>query len=554
MAEIYTCQDDILRSTLALFFEQADSDVKPEDVAAPLLDLYNKNIDAYNLGPENPDSEPSDDFKVRFPYQKKADARLKHKSSLSGWQIANCMIHFQNVIRVCWLEEGDTVNSTLALYQNDGVNRGIYDISSSAINELIYRYNPSIAWAELSNCLNFLNSSAPAKMRNQDPDLIAVDNGVFDYKTKTLFDFDPDYVFTVKSHVAYVEGAENPVITMPDGEEWDVESWVDDLTGDEQVRELLWQAIGASIRPNVAWNKAHLWYNVVGNNGKGTLCQLIRNLCGKGSYTSISIKEFGKDFMLRPLMYVSAVITDENDTGTFLTSGEAFKSAITHDVLHVNIKMKEPVDIRFNGLIIECVNEMPKFQDKSQSMYRRLLPIPFDKRFEGRERKYIKTDYIYRKEVLEYVLWKVLNTNYYEFTIPDVSEQLLGQIKESNDPIRQFLDETLDRLTWTFIPTSYLYLFYKGWFEKNVPSGKIVSRDSFIKDARQLIDDEYTDWQSTDNQVYPGDRLDAPELLLYEYGVKELQDPSYHGNDVNRLCTLSVDKKQKFRGFTKKVS
>ena len=59
-----------------------------------------------------------------------------------------------------------------------------------------------------------------------------------------------------------------------------------------------------------------------------------------------------------------------------MTSGEAFKSAITHDVLHVNIKMKEPVDIRFNGLIIECVNEMPKFQDKSQSMYRRLLPIP----------------------------------------------------------------------------------------------------------------------------------------------------------------------------------
>ena len=37
--------------------------------------------------------------------------------------------------------------------------------------------------------------------------------------------------------------------------------------------------------------------------------------------------------------------------------------------------------------------------------------------------------------MLEYVLWKVLNTNYYEFTIPDVSEQLLGQIKESNDPI-----------------------------------------------------------------------------------------------------------------------
>lgn len=75
-----------------------------------------------------------------------------------------------------------------------------------------------------------------------------------------------------------------------------------------------------------------------------------------------------------------------------------------------------------------------------------------------------------------------------------------------------------------------------------------------MKIIQRLSPIRYTDWQSTDNQVYPGDRLDAPELLLYEYGVKELQDPSYHGNDVNRLCTLSVDKKQKFRGFTKKVS
>ena len=58
---------------------------------------------------------------------------------------------------------------------------------------------------------------------------------------------------------------------------------------------------------------------------------------------------------------------------------------------------------RFWGLIIECINEILRFKDKTGSMARRELIIPFSKSFTGAERKYIKTDYIARTEVLEYV-------------------------------------------------------------------------------------------------------------------------------------------------------
>ncbi len=55
-------------------------------------------------------------------------------------------------------------------------------------------------------------------------------------------------------------------------------------------------------------------------------------------------------------------------------------------------------------------------------MYRRLLVVPFDKRFEGCERKYIKNDYLHRKEVLEYVLFHVLREmDYYELSVPEAS-------------------------------------------------------------------------------------------------------------------------------------
>ena len=85
----------------------------------------------------------------------------------------------------------------------------------------------------------------------------------------------------------------------------------------------------------------------------------------------------------------------------------------------MNRKNRDPRDVLFNGFMVQCVNEIPRVRDKSESMLRRLLVIPFKKRFQGKERKYIKDDYLHRKDVLEYVLYHVLaETDYYELDEP----------------------------------------------------------------------------------------------------------------------------------------
>ena len=150
-------------------------------------------------------------------------------------------------------------------------------------------------------------------MKCQDPDLVAVNNGIYDYSTKMLMPFDPELVFMTKSHVNFVDNAKNPIITMPDGLEWDVESWMEDLFDDPELTRLAWELLGAVIRPNVRWNKSAWFFSNTGNNGKGTLCSLMRNLCGDGTHTSIPLSDFGKDFALEPLIRSSAIIVDEND-------------------------------------------------------------------------------------------------------------------------------------------------------------------------------------------------------------------------------------------------
>lgn len=91
-----------------------------------------------------------------------------------------------------------------------------------------------------------------------------------------------------------------------------------DLFDDSEIVDLMWKILGAIVRPNVPWGKSAWFYSESGNNGKGTLCELMRQLCGENSYAAISLADMGKDFMLEPLIRAVAVIVDENDVGTYI--------------------------------------------------------------------------------------------------------------------------------------------------------------------------------------------------------------------------------------------
>ena len=98
-----------------------------------------------------------------------------------------------------------------------------------------------------------------------------MNNGLYDYRNKILMDFDPGLVFTSKIGTDFVKDAPNPIIRNDeDGTDWDVVSRMDELSDDPEVVELLWQVLGAVVRPNVDWNKSAWLYSTLGNNGKGT--------------------------------------------------------------------------------------------------------------------------------------------------------------------------------------------------------------------------------------------------------------------------------------------
>lgn len=469
--------------------------------------------------------------------------KIQRLSYLPNAAIARLMIALEGIKALNYSDGNNAGNYQLGIYQDCGENEGIYVTTEDLFIKVIKKYNFNISVSGIRQVMELLRYTAPVVAVRKYRNLIPVNNGIFDYDTKKLLPFSPDYVFVSKCKVNFNAAATNVVIhNDDDGTDWDVDSWVHELTDDPQVEQLIWQIIGAVIRPNVRWDKVIMPYSTKGNNGKGTLCRLLRNLCGEGNYTSIAINDMSKNFRLSPLLHVSAVIVDENNVTGYLDDASTFKALITGDQVQIEEKYKAPVDFRFSGLMVQCVNFLPRVNDKTSSFYRRILMVPFEKCFTGAERKYIKDDYLNRQEVLEYVLCKVLEKipSYYEFDVPDACTRLLDDYKTFNDPVRQFTEEMLPELKWQLVPNKFLYDLFKAWYEENIPSGRVQGKNSFLQEFKDVLA-ERDDWKATGSSVPTQGYSFGSEPLIIRYNLTKWMNDAYRGTDAAMICTPSMD-------------
>jgi len=131
-------------------------------------------------------------------------------------------------------------------------------------------------------------------------------------------------------------------------------------------------------------------------------------------------------------------------------------------------------------------------------------------------------------------LAKVINLpNYYKFDEPQECKELLADFALQNDPVRQFLDETLPRVKWDLLPFSFLHDLYTSYSRRANPSGSPLGKQAFIASLLDLLS-EYPDWECPDVppkndqpgkpgkqvQRIRGKRMDKEEPLIMEYHLE----------------------------------
>lgn len=451
--------------------------------------------------------------------------RIKMLQTMPPEAIAFFILNYHSVIRIPYSGDEPEMYNDLYIYVDKGDFKGLYSRDENLFAMLIRQYDFSATDNKIANVISHLKPYAPIRQKCENKDLVPVNNGLFDYKKKVLLPFNPDLVFTAKSPIDFIPNAPNVLLHNEDGTDWDVESWMSDLSDDEDVVRLLWQLAGATVRYNVNFDTCVGLYGPDGAGGKSTLITLLRALSGRRNSPSIPFRSFSKDFHLENLLYSTNIFTDEVSTssdGGYLKNAETFKALISGDSIFMNRKFKTPISADLNPFIIFGLNEMINFADKSGSLERRLLFVPMLKSFRYKKRKYIKEKYVVDKKVLEHVLYKVLAElpDYDDFSTCAACEALKDEFLRDTNPILDFLKDVIPQFNNPMIPLEMLFDLYLNWLKRHRPNANPVNNRAFYRDVRRFVSSKtFPDWDAPTNSVPTRNNLSKPEPLLQEYGV-----------------------------------
>ena len=439
-----------------------------------------------------------------------------------------------------------------AMYQNDGYNKGIWEIFSqkSALwKKLVRQYKPSATKKDLEEIYDLLRDYLDVKYKCTIPYYVPVNNVIVDVLNHRALRFDKSLVFTSKIHTNLNVSVQNPQF-QEEGELWTFDDWINSLGSKELVLHIM-EVIQAACLPLAPRDKMVIFYSETGNNGKGTICQLIRDLLGRDVTASIPLNEFSVKFGLSTLPDVIAIITDENDVCSFNKGLATLKAVITGDTVTIEKKCESKFDYEFRGLVLQCCNDLPNGNDKTGSFKRRLHIIPFSECFTGRQKKYIKEKLLRKKEVLEYVLKKVLMEMDYRnsFTETEMTINALKKYEKSTNSVISFLDEFLPRCMWDLLPgQDFLYAAYKEYQKRTNPSSSPIGRDIFYRNVKTYIASDpklNCEWEWKDCERANG-RINSSvkEPLLVEYNLTAFLDAPYSQRAYPDPCKI----KEKYSG------
>lgn len=297
------------------------------------------------------------------------------------------------------------------------------------------------------------------------------------------------------------------------------------------MKYALYALIQAVLRPFADWQKIFFFVNHRGRNGKGTFGEVLKQIAPQWDTTRFA--DLGTKFQPLSLIYDTLVISDENDAGqNEAAKSESFAKALaTHDAVSLEAKGKDRITAEPYLIQVHMYNSVPKMLDTTPSMQARLYMFKFEKSFVGKEKRYIKNDYLKRKDVLE---WVVNYVCYHMDTLEEMpplraNAELVQEVKVNNNAVEAFLEEFEYDFGWNFVPVKALYqifcMWYRGGHAGRAPK---LGDKAFGRTVKQIAEDR------TDMMEYKKARMNSAAFNTSKMVCPALWDyrAKYHADYV----------------------
>jgi len=239
------------------------------------------------------------------------------------------------------------------------------------------------------------------------------------------------------------------------------------LERDEERVHLLQEWFGYCLTRNTGEQK-FIFMEGEGRNGKGVVCQILTDVLGEENVSNVPLEAFGDKFQLATT--IGKLLNISTEAVDLPRSAETTLKALTGgDRMYFDLKNLTGVNVHPSARFLFTGNNRPKFQDRTDGVWRRLILMPF--RINITEEKMDKQLVEKLRTELPGILnWAVEGERRRRkqggFTKSKVGLDALMDYQHEMNPARVFLTDHVEADPTGEVLCLDIYKTYKGWCEE----------------------------------------------------------------------------------------
>jgi putative DNA primase/helicase len=321
---------------------------------------------------------------------------------------------------------------------------------------------------------------------------INVENGIINLKTLSLEPHDMK-IFSI---------TQLPIIFDPKAKCPEFRAFLREIfMGDKELIRLIQEIMGYILSPRVDAQKFFIFYSP-GASGKSTLCDILLELAGgEENVSTIALADLNKKFARSQIFGKVLNLSTESDVSGGMDT-QALKSLSAGDIIQLESKGKDPITYRPSAKLVFAINSLPYPKDRSFALVRRMVIIPFLRRFvDNPTGKYeAKIDRDIKSRLLPELpgiftfalggLQRLMENDYKFSESRRVSKLLMSYIRDVN-PLLDFVKSYIRAKDGERLSTDHLYDCFKRWCVSNghTRSSSLTKR-RFLRELRTQLSEQ----------------------------------------------------------------
>ena len=290
---------------------------------------------------------------------------------------------------------------------------------------------------------------------------IAVANGILNLNDQVLTEHDPRWFSTTVLPYDF-----NPSATCPRWEEFLIE-----MLPESDMRAMLQEWFGLCSVIDTTFHKFMLLVGD-GANGKTIVLTVLRQLLGCDNVSHVGLEGFNSERTFALAATVGKLANIIPELGELTRTNEGvLKSFVAGEPMSIERKHRDPFVTVPSARLIIATNILPRFVDRSDGLWRRLLLVPFRVQIldESRQDKRLVDPQWWQEsgELPGILNWAIAGLKRLReqgrFTEPQTSKTEKDQYRRDANPAGTFLEERCLAEAGSELPAPRLYFAYQNY-------------------------------------------------------------------------------------------